>query len=354
MKAILLLPGQEKTPCPRAPYLSLFPLLDRPFIQHVVEAIARRGIRDIQILHGPETGAIQKFLGDGARWGCSISYHAIDDPDRPEVELGRIVQSDGPILIGCADQLPALPTVLRFTAPGLLYGTPDNWSGWAVCRSQELMNLPPDAPLLETLIARGLQWVDVGQPIVVRALADIHIAQRALLLVRFPGAMINAHETKPGIWIGRNVRMDPSATLESPVFIGDNTVVASGAKVGPGAVVGANCMLGRDTTVQETTICPGTYVGTGVELNGVIVDGQCLVHPVQQTVATVNRNLLDRLTPGISLNAGFSLVLAGVTSAFALPVLVTTYFWRRLSRRRIPPPSDLAGGIEGASVGDRS
>ncbi len=351
MKALLLIPGQEPTPCPRVPCLSLFPLLDRPFVQHVVEAIARRGIREIMIVHGPGSQAIKQFLGDGTRWGCSFSYHAINDPERPEAELRTVVPSDGPILIGRADQLPAIPTVIRVTPPGLLYGTANNWSGWAVVSSQELANLPPDASLGEYLAARRLQWVDVGQPIVLRTLADVQAAQRALLLVRFPGAMIAAHETDPGIWIGRNVQLDPGAKLQSPVFIGDNTVVAGGARVGPGAVVGANCMLSRDSYVHETTVCPGTFVGSGVELDGVIVDGRSLVNPVQQTVATVDRRWLDRLAPGIP-NAGLTLLVAGVACVCALPVITATYLWRRLTRTI--PPSDSAEGMKSVVAGDRT
>ncbi len=353
MKAILIIPGQDSTPCPRVSCLALFPLLDRPFLQHVIEAIARRGIREIQIVHGPQAEAIVQFLGDGKRWGCTFSYQLIADPNQPELYFKTIEPSKSPILIGRADQLPALPTVLRMAGEGLLFGTPNNWLGWALVHSHQLNSIPPQTSLIAHLSATGAEWVDVGQSILLRTLADVATAQRTLMLMRFPGALFAAHETQPGIWIGRNVRLPEGVITEAPLFIGDNTVIADGVRVGPNAVVGANCLLARDSMVQETTVCSGTYVGVGVELNGVIVDERSLINPQRMTVITVDRRFLDRLAPGIPLTGVAALLTAGIVSICAVPVIAATYLWRKGIKRRLPPKSDSAEPPKPSTVGDQ-
>ncbi|MCE9567908.1 MAG: hypothetical protein K8U57_38400 [Planctomycetes bacterium] len=249
----------------------------------------------------------------------------------------------GPILLGRADQLPPLPTVLRQSEPGLLFVTEGNWTGWAVLSDAALLSVGVGSSLAEHLISHELPQVDVGESIILRTLADVPSAQRLLLLAQFAGVLVPAHETRPGFWMGRNVRIDSSAKLVPPVFMGDNSVVASGAKIGPGAVIGADCMLGRDSSVQETTVCAGTYVGPGVELNGVIVDGRSLVNPQQKTTAIVDRRLLDRLSPGVPLSGSVALLLAGIAAVCAVPVVVATALWRRRRTRPLPISSNLPG-----------
>ena len=53
---------------------ALLPLVDRPFIQHVVEHLVDCGITEIHVVlsHLPEK--VEALLGDGQRWGIRIRY----------------------------------------------------------------------------------------------------------------------------------------------------------------------------------------------------------------------------------------------------------------------------------------
>jgi lipopolysaccharide/colanic/teichoic acid biosynthesis glycosyltransferase len=174
--------------------------------------------------------------------------------------------------------------------------------------------------------------VDVGPPVVLRRVSDVPAAQRAFLRGQVPGALVAAREVQPGIWVARNVSLGAACVLEPPVFVGDNTVVGPGVHLGPFAVVGPDCMLDRDSGVHDTTVCAGTYVGPGVELDGVIVEASSLINPRQETVATVDRRLLDRVAPALPLATGHWRVLGAAAFAAALPVILLVALWLRLTR----------------------
>ena len=46
----------------------------KPLIEYHLEALARAGIRDIVVNHAHLGDQIEAFLGDGSRWGVSISF----------------------------------------------------------------------------------------------------------------------------------------------------------------------------------------------------------------------------------------------------------------------------------------
>jgi hypothetical protein len=334
MRAILVVPRQTETPCPTVPCLPLFPLLDRPFLQHVVEALVGRGVTDIHVVCGAGAEAVEPFLGDGARWGCSFSYHLSADPEHPARVLRAFAAEDGPVVLARADCLPALPAALAPSGRGTLFGKPGDWSGWAVLDAGELGRAAAVEPaeLGGHLAARGLDWVNAGDPVVLRSLSDVPAAQRAFLRDPALRALVAAREVQPGVWTARNVRVAPASVLRPPVFLGANTVVGPGAHLGPYAVVGPDCMLDRDSGVHDATVCAGTYVGPGVELDGVIVDASSLVNPRLGTVALIDRRLLDRLAPVVPLANGPWRALAAAAFVVTLPVALLVALWLRLTR----------------------
>ena len=96
-------PLTERYPTP------LLPLVDRPFLQHVIEFCVHQGVRrfDFVLSHLPEK--VEEFLGGGERWGSSFTCHLAREPSRP-YRLLRVLDfaggPDEPVLFGHADRLP--------------------------------------------------------------------------------------------------------------------------------------------------------------------------------------------------------------------------------------------------------
>src|ERR1700722_10228444 len=128
MKALIIATGDRLAPEYAGEGLPgfLLPLIDRPFLQHIVEFLPEAGIVDtidIVLSHVPEK--VEALLGDGTRWGVPIRYSLARDPARPYAALSRL---DGvePVLLVHADCLPqvalkdsvASPQPVAFCADG--------------------------------------------------------------------------------------------------------------------------------------------------------------------------------------------------------------------------------------------
>lgn len=68
----------------------------------------------------------------------------------------------------------------------------------------------------------------------------------------------------------------PSAVCAADVAIGDGTVVASGAVVGPSSRIGRNAIINTQASLDhDCVVCDGSHVGPGAIVTGVVEIGEC-------------------------------------------------------------------------------
>lgn len=350
MRAVIFAPGDWPGVAPlnvRHP-APLLPLVDRPFIQHVVEYLVHQGVTkfDLVLCHHPEK--IEHFLGDGQRWGCHFIYHLARDPDRPYRLLRTMTfQENEPFLLGHGDRLPLL--ALKDAASPSLYcshrGEPTNgadqrdWTGWALLRPEHVVSLAPDVDedgLRSHLEAAGAEVRDVPRPLSMRTFDEILAAHEAVLGKQFEGLMLTGREVEPGIWLSRNVVLHPTAEVTAPVYIGENCEIGAGVKLGPRAVLGHGCVLDTHSTVTNSLILPGSYVGEGLELADVIVDKNRLVNVRFGAAVTITDNfILGSLTDhhGVQLAMRiFGRAMAAIGLLLLGPVLIGTAVYLKARR----------------------
>ncbi|MCP4461055.1 MAG: hypothetical protein GY816_23990, partial [Cytophagales bacterium] len=89
MRAFLITTNElaERTPWGDAYPSAMMPLIDRPFIQHVVEYLVNQGFDrfDVVLCQHPEK--IKALLGDGTRWGVKFKYHLVKEPSKTILTL---------------------------------------------------------------------------------------------------------------------------------------------------------------------------------------------------------------------------------------------------------------------------
>ncbi|MBL8793515.1 MAG: hypothetical protein JNM56_06405, partial [Planctomycetia bacterium] len=211
-------PLNKKQPAP------LLHLVDRPFLQHVVEYCVSQGVRrfDFVLSHLPEK--IEHFLGDGRRWGCQFTYHLARDPERP-YRLLLSMNWDGtagPVLLGHGDRLPqfSLAAAKDAAVPSALFccqvaeegkSSPNlDWTGWALLTPEQIGRLPRDADeaavkahLLE-LLPIELRRVETLPPLGCRSFNELLHSHEVVLCDLFDGLLLGGKDVEPGVWLSRN------------------------------------------------------------------------------------------------------------------------------------------------------
>jgi len=82
MKAVILVGGEgtRLRPLTCNKVKPLVPVLNRPFLEHLVDHLKRHGIREIILTLGHLAEQIQEYFGDGGRFGVSMTYLIEDSP----------------------------------------------------------------------------------------------------------------------------------------------------------------------------------------------------------------------------------------------------------------------------------
>jgi len=191
---------------------ALLPVLDKPWIVHVVERLATRGAREIRIVDGVDHSEIARVLGDGQRWGVRIAF----GPAPAEDAATKIP--------------PALEARVLPQAPGCAAARPpalEDWSSYAALSHPSLLR-------------------------------------------RIPDLMIDGREVEPGVILSRNVEIHPSARIVPPVFLGRNVRIERRAEIGPHAVIQHTSLVSRETAVRDAVILPESFIGEGLVLSDMI------------------------------------------------------------------------------------
>ena len=325
MRAVVLAGGKTGdvllgAGCGPAP---LLPLTDRPFIEHVCEALIRSGITRVDWVLSSGAEAYKAFLEDGTPWGGEFRHHVAADEARGyEIVSALLAErtADETVVFGHADRLVTASTVLPAPAdrpPVALFGTAGSgnewaWSGWAV-----LSGKPWQAPAttserqLEQCLAatEGCRRVETPAPLRVATAREYLEANWAVLQDLDVNPPVTRTSWPDGIRVSSGATVHPTAVLLAPVSIGAGAEIAAGAVVGPYAVVGTDCVVDRGAAVTRSVVLPQTYVGEGVRLDSAVAardrvvvltsEGTALVR-TDVAVGSLTDHLPGRMTAAVA------------------------------------------------------
>ena len=112
---------------------ALIPMGDKPMLQRVLERLIDLGCRRIAVVHGNFPREAEALLGDGERWGCSISHHYAAEGNSPLTLLARLAPTgDRNCVLAPSDTL-ALTRLdpQQISMACTLESGQLRWSGWA-------------------------------------------------------------------------------------------------------------------------------------------------------------------------------------------------------------------------------
>ncbi len=65
---------------------------------------------------------------------------------------------------------------------------------------------------------------------------------------------------KDNVYIGKNVKISPFATIEAPCIIGDNTEIRPGAFIRGSVITGSNCVIGNSSELKNCVLLNNVQV----------------------------------------------------------------------------------------------
>lgn len=61
-------------------------------------------------------------------------------------------------------------------------------------------------------------------------------------------------EISEGVWVGKSVKIYPTATIEAPAIIGEGTEIRPGAFIRGNVITGANCVIGNSSELKNCVL----------------------------------------------------------------------------------------------------
>jgi mannose-1-phosphate guanylyltransferase len=304
---------------------ALMPLLNRPFMEHVIAHLRWYGVKEIVLALHYLPEAIKEALGDGSDLGVRLTYSLETEPlgTAGAVKNAAGHLRDGAFFVLNGDvftdldldamldyhyEREAAATIaMHRVADPSAYGVIEtgndgrvrrfvekppreeaasNWinAGTYILEPEVLEMIPAGHYMFEhglfpALLAAGKPvfgyqvegyWTDMGRPEHYLALSE------DLLLGRTDSHLLEL----PADGLARPAGgINAAAVLQPPVFIGEGCRIAPGAAVNGPVVMGENCRLAEDTVVSGAVLWDNVSIGAGARLSNCIVGRGVSVAP---------------------------------------------------------------------------
>ena len=327
MKAVILVGGEGTRLRPLTSNLPkpMIPLVNRPFLEHVIEYLKGYGITDLILSMCYRPDVIESHFGNGSAFGVNLTYVVEQKPlgtaggvKNVEKHLdGTCYVFNGDILTDldlgamlayhrekAAKVTISLTPVEDPTAYGLVEIEPEGavtgfiekptWdrvttnlinAGTYIVEPEVFRYVPPNQhymfehglfPVMLQVqdplygYASNSYWIDIGTP------QKYLNAHRDLLTGRMP-KQLPGERLSHNVWVGEGCEIHSSAKLTGPIVLGN------GVKIGPNSALhgpvcmGGGCQVGRDSVIEDAVIWANTVIHDHVTMKGCVVANDCVI-----------------------------------------------------------------------------
>ncbi len=340
MKAMILAAGKGTRVRPLTYEMPkpMIPILGKPVMEYLVEDLARHGIQEIMVNVSHLPDQIERYFGDGRRWGVSIGYSFEGHVEKGEI-VGTPVGSAGGLkriqdfsgffddtfVVVCGDALIDLDVttaVRRHWQKGAaaslcVHKVPQaqvpNY-GVIVCdedqriisfqekpsvneaRSNlvntgiyifepEILDLIPSdqtydigSQLFPSIIEQGLPFYAVNEPfnwIDIGRLSDYWEANQQIMQGKLRDVQMPGREVQPGIWTGLNVSVEwGELDIIGPVYIGSSSRIEGGVKITGPTWIGHGCHVQSGAEISRSILFDYTRISSSGCIKDSVVSGR--------------------------------------------------------------------------------
>ncbi len=169
---------------------------------------------------------------------------------------------------------------------------------------------------------------------------------KALALSLIESGIEDFTEIKPGVLVGKDVKIAQTATIEAPAIIGHGTEIRPGAYIRGSVITGSGCVLGNSSEfkncvildkaqiphynyVGDSVLGNRAHMGAGSICSNLKSDGKAVVIHADEKIETGLRKIGGILADGADIGCGCVInpgtVIGKNTSAYPLTALRGVY-----------------------------
>ena len=326
--------GQELLPLTDQTCVPLLPLAGKSILEHTLEAMIDAGFRQAHIILSPFSEQVKEALGNGERWGMSLTFSTSRGEESTLQELSRLQNPPVPpflIMRGDVIRSGALKDFLQqaesLAAPCVqaLYGGENAYL--LLCRD------PLDADI------DSLNWTDSSQKAFAKtsvnvngvlsrldSLAAFHQANLDAAAGRLDTLLIPGRKTALGLTQGRNTEAYPQNLKQGIALIGANCHLHPSVELRGEVVIGDNVIIDSRATIESSVILPHSYIGELVELRNAIVRGNDLIRVDNGAILKISDTFLLADLKTTTFNKGVGSVYNRIVGFLLLLMSLPLWF----------------------------
>ncbi len=329
MKAVILAAGEGRRCRPLTQTRSkvMLPVGNRPFMEHVIDALAKNGIRDLYIVVGYQKERVMDYFEDGLDFGVDISYLEQNELLGTAHALGKAEEYiDGPFLVVNGDNLIDSRAVSELIAArgdnvilaalrrhsgdyGVLMVEQDRVKGivekpgrpcsgilntGAYKFSPTIFRAIHKTPLSERgsyeltetisqMIAEGEEIVPlIGKGVWADAIFAwdlLHANAMALGLkdAEIEGEVEDGARIKGPVDVGEGSVIRSGSYLVGPVSIGEDCDIGPGTVILPSTSIGDSARIGPHSEIRNSIIMSDARIGSGAIVSDSVVGASSIL-----------------------------------------------------------------------------
>ena len=251
-------------------------VLGKPLVERVIERLELCGVKKASVvsedvasshLFPSRAASASQFI---SAWERAISEQIADGADLLILaRLGAYIELDWNDLFLFHRQTASVLTQVYDSKGALdvaLINTEDLRKGSGSFRSR-----------LSAEIPRHRRYSFSGYVNRLKQMSDFRALTRDALLGQNQIVPVGV-ETAPGVWTATGCRIDPSARILGPAYIGEHSRLEAFCKIAGATSIERNCEIDCGTHVDNSSVLPGTFLGMGLRVTNSIVSPGKLFH----------------------------------------------------------------------------
>ncbi len=318
MKAVILVGGEGTRLRPLTCNITkaMVPILNKPFLEHMIGYLKEHGVEDIILAMGYSPDPVQSYFGDGTRLGVRMTYLVEESPlgtagavKKAEALLGEpffvfngdvLTEIDLAAMVRRHQEIrPRVSIALTPVDDPTIYGVVETDTGGRV---ERFIEKPNQDEVTSNLINAGvyilepevLQHIPAATPFMFEHHLFPQLLEMGEVILSYPSdaywidigtpeKYLKAHHDlllgwgDNGVRRGKGSKVHRTARIEGPVLIGDECIIAEGVRVKGPTVLGARCVLAKRAVVEGSVLWHDTKIGEGAILSSCVVGSHSCV-----------------------------------------------------------------------------